>query len=97
MNWMSKKVGVKNQDKKNIISHTVKNSRLEQRVRKSYMNSVCQDKSITNLIDIPNLSEISKKEDRNNYNNIEQIFDTDIFNEKMILMYYQNLKYINFD
>ncbi len=96
MNWMSKKVGVKNQDKKNLICHTVKNSRLEQRVRKSYMNSVCQDKSTSNLIDIPNLSEISKKEDRNN-NIIEQIADTNIFNEKMIQMNYQNLKYINFD
>lgn len=96
MNWMSKKVGVKKQDNKNLVCHTVKNSRMEQRVRKSYMNSVCQEKSNSNLIPIPNLSEISHKQDGLN-NRMEQIYDISIFNEEMIKTHYQNLKYLEFD
>ena len=96
MNWMSKKVGVKNQDNKNLICHTVNNSRMEKRARKSYMNSVCQDKSTSNLISIPNLSEISKKQDGiDNYK--EPISDILVFNEEMIRTYYQDLKYLDLD
>ena len=93
---MSKKVGMVNEDRKKMICHTEKNSKIEQKVRKSYMSNVCQEKGSLNMINLDKVSEIANKtkDIKNQENNI---FDISFFNEESILRFYKNLKYLNFE
>ena len=96
MNWMSKKVGVINDDKKRTMCHTVKNNRIDKNRRKSYMSNFCNEKFTSNEISLNSL-----ENDKKQINNQERIIVENLthiaFNEESILKNYLKLKYLNFD
>ena len=97
MNWMSRKVGVVNDERKKAVCHTVKNCKIEQRVRKSFMSNVNQNKfgpEVINLQTVPGFKEKGKTEKEEN--KIDKQFEN-LFNEEEILRNYQRKKFLNFN